>query len=88
MRAEVDHHGMDTATRIRIEGRGMNVGEYKQAKTREIVEEAISQLCAVGLSADGAAGLLVRQGMIRIEDLRKRKEAAAFAAEHAEDAID
>lgn len=66
----------------------MNVGEYKQAKTREIVEEAISQLCAVGLTADGAAALLVVQGMIRIENRQKRKDMAAFAAREAEDPID
>lgn len=66
----------------------MKVGEYKQAKTREIVEDAISQLCAVGLTSDGAASLLVTQGMIRIEDRQKRKDLAAFAAEAAEDPID
>ena len=66
----------------------MKVGDYKQAKTREIVEDAISQLCAVGFTPDGAASLLVIQGMIRIEDMQKRKEAAAFAAEAAEDTID
>ena len=72
----------------------MNVGEYKTAKTREIVEDAISQLVAVGLTPDGAASLLVvrdtqnnfeYQGMIRIEDKQKRKELAAFTADHAQD---
>lgn len=66
----------------------MTVGRYKTDKTREIVEDAISQLCAVGLSPDGAANLLVIQGMIRIEDRQKRKDAAAFAAETAADTID
>lgn len=66
----------------------MNVGQYKTAKTREIVEDAISQLCAVGFTPDGAAALLVVQGMIRIEDRQKRKEMAAFAAREAEDTID
>jgi hypothetical protein len=66
----------------------MKVGDYKQAKTREIVEDAISQLCAVGFTPDDAAKLLVIQGMIRIEDEQQRKEAAAFAAQTAEDTID
>lgn len=66
----------------------MSVGEYKTAKTREIVEDAISQLCAVGFTPDGAAALLVVQGMIRIEDRQKRKEMAAFAAQEAENTID
>lgn len=64
------------------------VGDYKNAKTREIVEDAISQLCAVGLDPDGAASLLVVQGMIRIEDPQKRKDMAAFAAREAEDDAD
>ncbi|UIK14165.1 hypothetical protein LZK80_33385 (plasmid) [Rhizobium leguminosarum] len=51
----------------------MSVGQYKSAKTREIIEDAISQLCAVGFTPDGAAGLLVIEGMIRIEDRLKRK---------------
>ena len=63
----------------------MKVGDYKNQKAREIIEDAISQLVAVGLTPDGAAGLLVRQGMIHIEDMQKRKEAAAFAVEHARD---
>ncbi|MDW9645454.1 hypothetical protein GOB48_27190 [Sinorhizobium meliloti] len=66
----------------------MTVGQYKAAKTREIVEDAISQLCAVGFTPDGAASLFVVQGMIRIEDRQKRKEMAAFAAQEAEDTID
>jgi hypothetical protein len=66
----------------------MKVGDYKQAKVRDIIEDAISQLVAVGLTADGAASLLVVQGMIRIEDRQKRKEMAAFAANEAEDTID
>ncbi|PND20953.1 hypothetical protein CN934_14830 [Ensifer sp. MMN_5] len=66
----------------------MSVGQYKQAKTREIIEDAISQLCAVGFTPDGAAALLVFQGIIRIEDREKRKEAAALAAQEAEDTID
>lgn len=66
----------------------MNVGEYKNDKTREIVEDAISQLVAVGHTNDGAASLLVVQGMIRIEDRQKRKDMAEFAAREAEDPID
>lgn len=66
----------------------MNVGDYKNAKVRDIIEDTISQLVAVGLTPDGAASLLVIQGMIRIEDKQKQKEAAAFAAETAEDTID
>lgn len=66
----------------------MKVGDYKTAKTREIIEDTISQLCAVGFKPDGAAALLVVQGMIRIEDRQKRKEMAAFAAVEAEDPID
>ncbi|AXA43808.1 hypothetical protein ELI13_30430 (plasmid) [Rhizobium ruizarguesonis] len=66
----------------------MSVGQYKSAKTREIIEDAISQLCAVGFTLDGAAGLLVIEGMIRIEDRQKRKDMAAFAASEAEDTID
>jgi hypothetical protein len=66
----------------------MSVGQYKSAKTREIIEDAISQLCAVGFTLDGAAGLLVIEGMIRIEDRLKRKDMAAFAASEAEDTID
>lgn len=65
----------------------MSVGEYKNKKVGEIIEDAISQLCAVGLSSDGAAAMLVVQGMIRIEDRQKRKDMAAFTAEHAEDPI-
>ncbi|NLS03284.1 hypothetical protein HGP14_07855 [Rhizobium sp. P32RR-XVIII] len=66
----------------------MNIGQYKQAKTREIIEDAISQLCAVGFTPDNAAGLLVFQGMIRIESPAKRKEMAALAAREAEDTED
>lgn len=65
----------------------MSVAEYKQTKTREIIEDAISQLCAVGLTPDGAASLVI-QGMIRIEDRQKRKDMAAFTAREAEDTID
>jgi hypothetical protein len=64
------------------------VGDYKQAKVREIIEDTMSQLCAVGLTSDGAAALMVIQGMIRIEDPQKRKDMAAFAAETAADTID
>jgi hypothetical protein len=63
----------------------MKVGDYKQTKTREIIEDAISQLCAVGFTPDGAAACLVVQGMIRIEDLKKRKRMAEFTAAHAQD---
>ncbi|MGO8202822.1 hypothetical protein ACC735_26455 [Rhizobium ruizarguesonis] len=66
----------------------MKVGDYKTQKTREIVADAISQLCAVGFTPDKAASLLVVQGMIKIEDRQKRKEMAAFAAQEAEDTID
>lgn len=66
----------------------MTVGQYKTENTREIVEDAISQLCAVGFTPDGAAALLVVQGMIRIEDRQKRKDTAAFVAQEAEDPID
>ncbi len=66
----------------------MKVGDYKQAKVREIIEDAISQLCAVGLTTDAAAHALVVQGAIRIENREKRKQAAAFVAEIAEDPID
>lgn len=66
----------------------MSVGQYKTDKTREIVEDAISQLCAVGFTPDGAAALLVVQGIIRIEDRQKRKDMAAFAAQEAEDTSD
>jgi hypothetical protein len=66
----------------------MKVGDYKQNKVRDIIEDTISQLCAVGLTPDGAASLMVVQGMIRIEDRQKRKDMAAFAAQEAEDPID
>lgn len=66
----------------------IDVGKYKTSKTREIVEDAISQLCAVGFDSDGAASLLVVQGMIRIEDPQKRKEMAAFVTREAEDDTD
>jgi len=56
----------------------MKVGDYKNAKAREIIEDAISQLMALGLDADGAAGLLVVQGTIRIESPEKLQEAADF----------
>ncbi|MBY5630409.1 hypothetical protein HFO42_20180 [Rhizobium leguminosarum] len=65
----------------------MKIGDYKQHKTREIVEDAISQLCAVGFTPDGAAALLVTQGIIRIKDRQKRKDLAAFVAQEAEDTI-
>lgn len=64
------------------------IGDYKQAKVREIIEDAISQLCAVGLTADGATHALVIHGAIRIEDWQKRKAASQFVAEIAEDPID
>lgn len=66
----------------------MKVGDYKTQKVRDIIEDTISQLVAVGLTTDGAASLMVVQGMIRIEDRQKRKEMAAFAAQEAEDPID
>ncbi|MBU4529722.1 MAG: hypothetical protein KUA43_08590 [Hoeflea sp.] len=66
----------------------MKVGDYKNQKAREIIEDAISQLMAVGLPSDGAASLMVIQGMIRIEDPAKRKDMAEFAAREAEDTID
>lgn len=66
----------------------MNVGEYKNNKTREIIEDAISQLVAVGFTNDGAAYALVVQGVIRIDDKQKRKDAAAFVVREAADTID
>lgn len=53
-------------------------------KIRAIIEDAIMQLCTVGYTKDGAAGCLVAQGIIRIEDRQKRKDLAAFVAQHAE----
>ncbi|MFW8584146.1 hypothetical protein ACOJBM_01930 [Rhizobium beringeri] len=35
----------------------MSVGQYKSAKTRESSKTQSSQLCAVGFTPDGAAGL-------------------------------
>lgn len=58
----------------------MKVGDYKQAKVREIIEDAISQLMALGASIDTAAALLVAQGMIRIESEKKKEEMVEFAA--------
>lgn len=58
----------------------MKVGDYKQAKAREIIEDAISQITALGATVDTAAALLVVQGMIRIESQKKRKEMAEFVA--------
>lgn len=66
----------------------MKLGQYKTTKTREIIEDTISQLCAVGFSPDGAASLLVIQGMTRVQDNTRRKELAEFAAQAAEDTID
>ena len=65
-----------------------NVGDYKQAKAVEIIEDAISQLCALGMTSDGAASLLVLQGAIRVEDMAKRKSNAAFVASVAEPGTD
>ena len=70
------------------EGSSMKVGDYKNQKVGQIVEDAVSQLMAVGLSSDGAASALVIQGMIRIEDPAKRKDMAEFTAREAEDTID
>lgn len=58
----------------------MKVGDYKQSKAREIIEDTISQLMALGFNEDGAASLLVVQGMIRIESQKKRQDMAEFAA--------
>lgn len=58
----------------------MKVCDYKQAKARDIVEDAISQLMALGMTIDTAAALLVVQGMIRIESEKKKEEMAEFAA--------
>lgn len=66
----------------------MKGDDYRQARAREIVEDAIAQLMDLGIEADGAAKLLVVQGAIRIKDREKRKQAASFVAEVAEDPID
>ncbi|TAW88385.1 hypothetical protein ELI13_06430 [Rhizobium ruizarguesonis] len=66
----------------------MTVGDYKTQKTREIVNDAISQLCNMGFAPDHAASFLVLQSMIRIEDRQMRKDAAAMAAREAEDTVD
>ena len=70
------------------EGGGVKVGEYKQQKTSQILEDAISQLMAVGISSDGAASALVIKGMNSIEDPEQRKQMAEYAAREAEDTID
>ncbi len=47
---------------------------HTHARAREIIEAAIRDLMAMGLDNDGAASLLVIQGMIRIESQSKRLE--------------
>ena len=63
----------------------MDVGTYKQAKARDIIEDAISQLYALGMRDDGPASLLVIQGIIRVDSKAKQKELAEFVAETAQD---
>lgn len=58
----------------------MKKADYLQGKTAEIVEDAISQLMALGMKHDGAAYLLVIQGAIRIKDQERFKEALEFIA--------
>lgn len=57
----------------------MKITEYKQSKARDIIEDSISQLMALGMDKDNAAALLVVQGMIRIESQKKRQEMVEFA---------
>ena len=66
----------------------MKIIDYKQNKAREIVEDAISQLMALGMEPDGAAGLLVVQGIIRVESMKRRKSLSGTVASFAEDAED
>ena len=63
----------------------MKVSTYKNNKAREIIEDAISQLYALGMTNDGPASLLVIQGAIRVESRAKRKELADFMTECAEE---
>lgn len=62
--------------------------EDKQAKAREIIENAMAQAMAMGMEKDDAAALLIIQGAIRIESKEKLKEMARFVAEAAEEPID
>ena len=64
------------------------MAEDLQAKAKGIIDIAVDQLMAMGMSKDGAAALLVVQGTIRIEDRAKRQEMADFVAESAEPPID
>ena len=60
------------------------MAEDLQAKAKGIIDSAVDQLMAMGMTRDGAAALLVVQGTIRIESRAKLKEMADFVAEAAE----
>ncbi|MBC2884315.1 hypothetical protein H7Q97_02730 [Ochrobactrum sp. CM-21-5] len=66
----------------------MKITDYKQNKAREIIEDAMSQLMTLGMNNDNAAGLLVIQGIIRVESMEKRKSFSETVASFAEDAED
>lgn len=62
----------------------MNKSDYLQGKAAAIIEDAISQLMALGMKLDGAAYMLVVQGAIRIEDPQKLKAALEFISAETE----
>ncbi|RWD17014.1 MAG: hypothetical protein EOS75_03800 [Mesorhizobium sp.] len=62
----------------------MTTIDPRQIQAREIIEDAISKLSAMGMTKDGAATLLCIQGAIRVEDMAKRKSNADFVASCAE----
>ncbi|RWE25234.1 MAG: hypothetical protein EOS41_12365 [Mesorhizobium sp.] len=60
----------------------------RQTQAREIIEDAIRRLRAMGMTADGAASLLCIQGALRVEDMAKRKSNVKTVAQFAEDVVD
>ncbi|MBI1189026.1 MAG: hypothetical protein GC206_17100 [Alphaproteobacteria bacterium] len=45
-----------------------------QAAVRTIIEHALAELIAFGFDEQGAAGLLAVQGLIRIDDVDRRRD--------------
>ncbi|RUV97362.1 hypothetical protein EOA75_03935 [Mesorhizobium sp. M1A.F.Ca.IN.022.07.1.1] len=66
----------------------MTTTDPRQIQAREIIEEAMAKLRAMGMTADGAASLLCIQGAVRVEDKAKRKSNVQAVAQFAEDVVD
>lgn len=66
----------------------MTTIDPRQTQAREIIEEAMAKLRAMGMTADGAASLLCIQGALRVEDRVKRRSNVKAVAQFAEDPID